>query len=239
MAMTGNKQKPPRHGKAKVLIVDDHPTLRYGLAQLINQEPDLTMCGEAEDVREAFEAIEEKKPDIVLADISLKTRNGLQLIKELKEKHAGLPVLVLTMHDESVYAERALRAGARGYIMKQEATGKVTDGIRKVLSGDLFVSDRMAQKMMEGFIDDPSRTDESPLTRLTDREMEVLRLTGQGLGTREIAESLNLSRKTIESHYAKIKGKLNLSSAKELFQYALEWKHYTSGSITPPWTRTS
>jgi len=237
--MTDTQRKPHRHGKAKVLIVDDHPTLRYGLTQLINQEPDLTLCGEAEDVREAFEAIEEKQPDIVIVDISLKSSNGLQLIQMIKEKHADLPVLVLTMHDESVYAERALRAGARGYIMKQEATGKVTGGIRKVLNGEIFVSDRMAQKMIEGFIDNGSRNSESPLARLTDREMEVLRLTGQGMGTREIAEALNLSRKTIESHYAKIKGKLNLSSAKELFQYALEWKHHTSGSTTPPWTRTS
>jgi len=197
-------------------------------------EPDLTVCGEAEEAREAMEAIETLAPDVVIVDLSLKQSSGLQLIKDIRAKHADLPVLVLTMHDESVYAERALRSGARGYIMKQEATDRVTNGIRKVLQGILFVSDRMTQKMMEGFIDDRPTADESPLARLSDREVEVFRLTGQGLGTREIAEALHLSRKTIESHHAKIKEKLNLNSAKELFQYALQWTHYSTGSTTPP-----
>jgi DNA-binding NarL/FixJ family response regulator len=233
--MKEDKRTRKRRQKARVFIVDDHPSLRYGLAQLINKEHDLIMCGEAEDAPEALEAVTELAPDVVILDLSLKQSSGLQLIRDLKEKHDGLPILVLSMHDETVYAERALRAGARGYMMKHEATDRVTDGIRKVLRGELCVSERMAQKMIEGFLDDRAPGGSpSPLTRLSDREIEVLRLTGQGLRTREIAEVLHLSRKTVESHHAKLKQKLNLAGAKELFQFALQWAHHVAGPTTPP-----
>ena len=209
-------------GKIRVFVVDDHPIVRQGLSQLINREPDLTVCGEAEDARTALDALGPSKPDIVIVDVSLDGPDGIELLKTIRSRDSKLPVLMLSMHDESLYAERALRAGANGYIMKQEATERVLVAIRQILSGEVYVSDRMSQKMMQQFI--RSGADRSsPMAELTDRELEVFRLIGHGHGTRQIAEELHLSVKTVESYYAHIKEKLTLKNARELVQHAVQW----------------
>lgn len=222
--MTGEKHRTKTgEGKSKVLIVDDHPIVRQGLSELINHEKDLTVCGQAEDAQQAMAAIRSAKPDVVVVDISLKEKNGIELMKDIKAQYPNMPVLVLSMHDESLYAERALRAGARGYIMKQEATEKVVTGIRTVLSGQVYVSDKMAAKMVYKLVGGGATAGASPVESLSDRELEVFNLIGHGLGTRQIAEKLYLSIKTIETYRAHIKEKLNLVSAGELLQYAIQW----------------
>jgi DNA-binding NarL/FixJ family response regulator len=209
--------------KRTVLIVDDHPIVRQGLAQLINQESDLVVCGQAEDAHEAIGAIREHHPDMVIVDISLKDTSGVELIKDLKVRHPDLPVLTLSMHDEAVYGERALRAGARGYIMKQEATEKVVTAIRRVLAGEIYVSDGMAAKMVSKMVGGASKKAASPIESLSDRELEVFRMIGEGFNTREMAEKLHLSVKTIETYRAHIKDKLALQDASELLRSAIQW----------------
>src|SRR5246500_3075113 len=178
--------------KCKVFLVDDHPIVRQGLALFIEREPDLTVCGEAEDATSALQAIRESTPDFVILDISLDGRDGLELLKTLRAGHPNLPVLVLSMHDESSYAERSLRAGANGYIMKQEATEKVLVAIRRILDGKVYLSERLTSKMLEQFVHGPGSSKSSdPLGNLSDRELEVYRLIGAGRGTRQIAEELN------------------------------------------------
>ena len=213
-------RQPDRWG---VLIVDDHPIVRQGLAQLIDQEDDLHVCGQAEDAHEAMRAIRELSPDMVVVDISLKDTSGIELIKDIKVRCPDLPVLTLSMHDEGVYAERAMRAGARGYIMKQEATERVVTAIRRVLSGEVYVSEGMAAKMVSKLVAGPAQTGGSPVDRLSDRELEVFRLIGTGYGTREMAEKLHLSIKTIETYRAHIKDKLDLIDANELLRTAITW----------------
>ncbi len=214
----------------KVLIVDDHPIMRQGLAQLIAQEGDLTVCGEAEDAHGALEAVEESNPDIVIVDISLKESNGIDLIKDIRIRWPKLPVIVLSMHDETFYAERVLRAGARGYITKDEGTEKVIEGIRKALDGGLYVSDRIASRMLRKLVDGKSDFDVYPMDRLSDRELEVLELIGEGLQTREVAQRLHLSRKTVEAHREHIKAKLSLDSSTELLKYAIQWVQFGRGA---------
>ena len=209
--------------KQQVLIVDDHPMMRQGLAQLINHEPDLRTCGEADSVAQALERIRADKPDLVLADISLPDRSGLELIKDSKALHPGLPVLVVSTHDESLYAERVLRAGGRGYIMKQEGGKLLMRAIRKVLSGQIYVSEKMAAKILEIFSGHRAEVSHSPVERLSDREFEVFQLIGQGKGTRQIAEHLHLSVKTVEVHRANIKHKLELKRGTDLVRYAIRW----------------
>jgi DNA-binding NarL/FixJ family response regulator len=213
--------KPSR--KTRVFVVDDHPIVRQGLSQLINREPDLTVCGEAEDARTALDRIAPSEADILIVDVSLEGPDGIELLKTIRSRDTKLPVLMLSMHDESLYAERALRAGANGYIMKQEATERVLIAIRQILSGEVYVSDRMAQKMMQQFIHRSRVANRSSMAELTDRELEVFRLIGQGHGTRQIAEELHLSVKTVESYYAHIKDKLSLRNARELVQHAVQW----------------
>jgi DNA-binding NarL/FixJ family response regulator len=212
----------PANRKKRLLILDDHPMMREGLAQLVNHERDLAICGEAGTGREAVELASKTKPDLVLADISLPDKNGLEVIRELRTFQPGLSVLVISMHDESLYAERALRAGARGYIMKQEGGKKLMEAIRQVLTGKIYLSEKMSSKLLESFSGstDHSRT---PIENLTDREFEILQLLGQGKGTREIAEQLHLSGKTIEAHRANLKRKLDLKSGTELVRYAVRW----------------
>lgn len=212
-----------RKEKNKILIVDDHPIVRRGLAELINQEQDLIVCGQADDAYDAMEAIKALKPDMVIVDISLKEKSGLEVIKDIKAQYPALTVLTLSMHDESLYAERALRAGAKGYIMKLEATEKVITAIRKVLSGQVYVSNGVAARMVGKFVGGGPDVGASEIDRLSDRELEVFCLIGQGHGTSEIAERLHLSVKTIETYRAHIKEKLNLASAAELLQYAIRW----------------
>jgi len=209
--------------KQRVLIVDDHPMMRQGLAQLIDHEPDLAACGEADTAALALKRISADRPDLVLADISLPDRSGLELIKDVQALHPGLPVLVVSMHDESLYAERVLRAGGRGYIMKQEGGKRLMRAIRQVLSGQIYVSEKMAAKILEIFSGHRTEVTHSPVERLSDREFEVFQLVGQGKGTREIAEHLHLSTKTVEVHRANIKHKLELQRGTDLVRYAIRW----------------
>lgn len=209
--------------KTKVLVVDDHPIVRQGLALLINREPDLVVCGEAEEMHTAMQEILTTHPDIALVDISLNGPDGLELLKSIRMRHPHLPVLILSMHDESIYAERALRAGANGYIMKQEATEKVLEALRRIVNREIYVSDRVANKMLQQYIGGNAVAQRSPVADLTDRELEVFRLIGGGHSTRQIAEELRLSVKTVESYQAHIKEKLSLRSARELMQHAIQW----------------
>ncbi|HEY4904046.1 MAG TPA: response regulator transcription factor [Candidatus Sulfotelmatobacter sp.] len=209
--------------KKTVFVVDDHPIVRQGLALLINRESDLTVCGEAEEMHAALSAIPLAKPDILIVDISLNGPDGLELLKNIRITSPRLPVLILSMHDESIYAERALRAGANGYIMKQEATEKVLVALRRILSGEIYVSGRIANSMLQHYVHGASPSPQSSISELTDRELEVFRLIGEGHGTRQIAEALHLSVKTVESYQAHIKEKLSLRSARELVQHAVEW----------------
>jgi DNA-binding NarL/FixJ family response regulator len=212
---------PPK--KNRVLVVDDHPIVRQGLALMINQESDLLVCGEAEEASGAMHVLASAKPDILILDISLNGPDGIDLLKNVRSSHPNLPVLILSMHDESIYAERALRAGANGYIMKQEATEKVLTALRRILAGEIYVSDRIANKMLKHYITGSGTVRNSSIADLSDRELEVFRLIGEGQGTRQIAEALHLSVKTVESYQAHIKEKLSLRSARELMQHAIQW----------------
>lgn len=209
--------------RTRIFVVDDHPIVRQGLSLMINQEPDLAVCGEAEEAHHALQEIAASNPDIVVIDISLNGPDGLDLLKMLRLRAPNLPVLILSMHDESVYAERALRAGANGYIMKQEATDKVLVALRRILNREIYVSDRIANKMLRHYVRGADSKTNLPVAELSDRELEVFRLIGDGHGTRQIAEQLHLSVKTVESYQAHIKDKLSLRSARELVQHAIQW----------------
>ena len=209
--------------KRRVLIVDDHPLMRQGLVQLINQQPDLAICGEAEDVPQALRQTSELNPDVVIVDLSLRGSDGIELIRCLRLQYDKLPVLVLSMHDEAIYAERALKAGAWGYIMKQEATNQVLSAVRRVLAGEVHVSQQVSSKIMQGMVGGSGSSQRSPVERFSDRELEVFRRIGRGAATREIAAELHLSVKTIETYYAHIKEKLRLRSQRELIQHAIQW----------------
>ena len=209
--------------KSRVFLVDDHPMVREHLRALIEQEIDLEVCGEAADAPTALSLITRHDPDLVILDISLKQSHGLDLLKNLKSLKPRLPVLVLSMHDETLYAERVLHAGGMGYITKQEATINVLSAIRKVLAGQIYVSERMSARMMKRMV--RGGTDElgSPLEVLTDRELEVFQMIGLGLGTRQVAEHLRLGIKTVESYRGRIKEKLQLTDGNQLLQYAIQW----------------
>jgi DNA-binding NarL/FixJ family response regulator len=209
--------------KARVFLVDDHPVVRQGLSLLIDREPDLVVCGAADGAGPALSAMENTQIDLLVLDISLEGPDGLDLLKTIRSKHSRLPVLILSMHDELIYAERAMRAGANGYIMKQEATEKVLVAIRKILQGKVYLSDGLTNAMLQQYVRGASAPNPSPLVSLTDRELEVFRLIGEGHGTRQIADELHLSVKTIESYQAHIKEKLALRNARELLQHAIEW----------------
>ncbi len=223
-------KKSKASGKQRILIVDDHPMLRHGLAQLINSEPDLTVCCEADTARQALAAIGQSKPDLALVDISLPDKSGLELIKDLHALYPELRVLVVSMHDESLYAERVLRAGGRGYLMKQEGGKKLMEAIRHVLSGQIYVSEKMSARILEIFSGGRRDGTGSPVGRLTDREFEVFQLIGQGKGTREIAGHLKLSVKTVEVHRARIKEKLGIKSATDLVRFAVRWADVQAGN---------
>jgi DNA-binding NarL/FixJ family response regulator len=216
--MTSSRAK-----KGRVFVVDDHPIVREGISALIDREPDLTICGAAEEARTALEALETLKPDILIVDISLNGPTGLELVRSIRARDAKLPVLILSMHDECIYAERALRAGANGYVMKQEATEKVIAAVRRILGGEIYVSERVANKMLQRFVGSKP-PDHSPVEGLTDRELEVFLLIGEGRGTRQIADELHVSIKTVESYQAHIKEKMSLKSGRELVQQAIQWK---------------
>src|SRR5277367_4655657 len=207
--------------KGKVFLVDDHPIVRQGLALLINGEADLMVCGEAEGGFAALQMVGEIRPDILVLDISLNGPDGIELLKTIRIQDSALPVLILSMHDESTYAERALRAGANGYIMKQEATEKVLVAIRHILQGEVYLSDRLTKRLLLQFVHG-SISPRDPLAKLSDRELEVYRLIGAGHATRQIADELHVSTKTVESYQAHIKEKLSLRNARELVQHAIE-----------------
>jgi DNA-binding NarL/FixJ family response regulator len=208
---------------SRVFIVDDHPIVRQGLAMMIDAEDDLQVCGHAEEAQTALQAIVECKPDILIVDISLNGPDGLELVKHVRTVFAELPILVLSMHDEATYAERALRARANGYIMKQEATEKVLVAIRRILNGEIYLSDRMANKVLQQYMGGLP-AGQSRIRDLSDRELEVFRLIGDGHGTRQIADELHLSVKTVETYQAHIKEKLLLRTGRELVQQAIFWK---------------
>jgi DNA-binding NarL/FixJ family response regulator len=210
--------------KHKIFLVDDHPLVREWLTNLVNEQPDLAVCGEAESGPQALQAIEQVKPDVAIVDIALRDSSGIELIKDLKQTCPNVVVLVLSMHEESHYAERALRAGARGYIMKRETTKKVIAAIRQVLSGQLYVSETTAAAMAAQFVAGKSLDAASPAQQLSDRELEVFEMLGQGRGTRQIAETLRVSVKTVQAYCARIKEKLNLASATELLREAVRWR---------------
>jgi len=225
------KKKSAAKKPKRIFIVDDHPMMRQGLAQLIGAELDLSVCGEAENGERALDNLSSLKPDLVLADISLPGKNGLELIKDFQTLQPSLPVLVISMHDESLYAERVLRAGGRGYIMKQEGGKKLMQAIRQVLDGKIYVSEKMSADILEIFSGRRAGAESSPLEKLTDREFEVFQLIGQGKGTRNIAEKLHLSVKTVEVHRANIKAKLKLKSAPELIRSAVRWSE-SQGAVS-------
>lgn len=207
---------------ARVLVVDDHPVFRAGLVQVLGGEPGLTVCGEAGSAEEALGRLDELAPDLLVVDISLGGASGLELVKQVHERRPGLPTLVLSMHDETLFAERSLRAGARGYVNKQEAVGHMIAAMRKVLSGETYLSRRMAARLEVRRAEGGAGPAE-PVATLSDRELEVFSLIGQGLGTRDIAERLGLSIKTVETYREHIKNKLLLDSATELTRRAVAW----------------
>jgi len=217
------KTAPVRDTRTRILLVDDHAVVRYGIAQVINREADLVVCGEEEDASKALGAIETLKPNLVIADISLKDSSGLELMRNIKAQYSGLPVLVVSTHDESIYAEIAFRAGALGYLMKDEALDKILPAIRRVLSGAIYVSDTLAAKMLQQQVRGQKDVNDSPVKQLSDREMEVFQLIGAWKKTSEIASELHLSIKTIEYYREQIKRKLDLKSASELTHYATSW----------------
>jgi DNA-binding NarL/FixJ family response regulator len=230
MSVAQTTFKPPTGGSAvgrrkvrRVLIVDDHPIVRQGLQRLIDQEEDLAVCGEAESVREARAAIKELNPDAIIVDISLKQGDGLELVRDARAHFPALPILVLSMHDETIYAERMLSAGANGYIMKQAASEQFLVAVRRVLEGGIYVSEAVGNSMIHKFAAGGAYISNNPIDRLSNRELQILHMIGKGASTRETAEALNLSVKTVESHRQRIKRKLNLATGAQLVQYAVNW----------------
>ncbi len=207
----------------KILIVDDHPLMRKGLALALNAEIDLTVCGQIANAEEALGALEELDPDLAIVDISLPGMSGLELIKHMQALRPEIRTLVVSRHDEALYAERAIRAGARGYVMKLEAGERIVKAVRRVLGGGIYVSEEINERLLLGLAAGRQELAQSPLEVLSDRELEVFEMTGRGLGTREIAERLHLSVKTVESYRARIKDKLSLKTAAELMQHAVQW----------------
>ena len=213
----------PALNKFKVYLVDDHPLVRESLSSLINQQQDMIVCGEAGDSPTAQREIFAANPDIVIADLSLKEGSGLELVKKIKANMPKISVIVLSMHDETVYAERVIRAGAQGYLMKRETSKKIVEGIRQVIAGNIYVSDHMAGVFAKKFIGGKPAASHSPGEALSDRELEVFDLLGQGLETRRVAEILHVSIKTVQAYCARIKEKLGLANAAELFREAVRW----------------
>lgn len=208
--------------KKRILLVDDHPITRQGMKALIEQQLDLEVCGEADSAPHAVELFGKLAPDLAIVDVALKTSNGIELTKNLKAMSPTFPVLVVSMHDESLYAERAIRAGAMGYVMKQEAGEKIITAIRRLLQGEIYLNEKVKERMLQRFVNKRGETQFS-IDSLSDREMEVFQLIGNGYSTRQIAQKLNLSTKTIDSYREHLKIKLNLSSGTELVRYAIQW----------------
>lgn len=207
----------------RVLLVDDHPIMRHGLAQLIRAEEGLDVCADAGTAAAGLEAVGHAKPDLVVVDLTLPDKNGLELLKDIQALHPGTLCIVLSMHDEAVYAERALRAGARGYVMKEAAADHLVDAIRRVLGGGIYVSDAMASRMLEGITNSRNKPGASLIDRLTDRELEILEMIGKGVATKNIADKLSISTRTVEAHRAHIKEKIGATDGAALVRYAVQW----------------
>ena len=240
--MDGQSHKPaipagrrPDGSPARILIVDDHPIVRQGLRHLIESEPDLTVCGEAQSEREGRSAIRELHPDVVIVDVSLGQGDGLDLVREVRAQQPRLPMLVLSMHDEHIYAERLLAAGASGYLMKQASSEQLLRALRCVLGGGTYLSDAM-ERALGTLSDETGAGVVDPLERLSNRELQVLNLIGQGFSSREAAASLNVSVKTIESHRQSLKRKLKLATNAQLLQYSVKWagSDVAAGQSHPP-----
>jgi DNA-binding NarL/FixJ family response regulator len=217
------KQDKTNEKKTQVLIVDDHPVVRDGLTTIINHEQDLNVCGEADDARLALQAAAELKPDVVVVDIFLKSSDGIELTKSIKARHPKLPIIVLSVHDESVYAERALLAGAKAYLMKDAVSENIIKAIRTVLSGEIYVSNTISKRFLHKIAGDKADTTKTPIENLSYREFEIFRLIGEGFKASQIARQLHLSTKTIETYRSRIKEKLNLTNAAELLRYSIKW----------------
>jgi DNA-binding NarL/FixJ family response regulator len=209
--------------KKKIFIVDDHPVLRDGLTEMINRSSEGTVCGDASTAEEALERVPAAAPDLVVVDLSLPGMNGIELVKALRARLPSVRILVLSMHDEALHAERAMRAGARGYIMKHHAAQEILEAIRKVLSGDLYLSPQMSQQVLETAFQSPSRGGDSPVDILSEREREVFALVGKGSGPTEIARQLGLNVKTVETYQARMKEKLKAKDSAQLYQMAQRW----------------
>jgi DNA-binding NarL/FixJ family response regulator len=229
METTETPSIPVSGKKRRVMIVEDHPVVRVGLQLMIDDEPDLEVCGGAESLKDATQMVKKLKPDVVVLDIALGDGSGLDLIKEIQTTRPELPILALSMHDESIYAERALRAGAKGYIMKKEAMDKVMTAIRRVLAGEVYVSEKMASRMVQKLVNPNVASSASPVEALTDREFDVFRLIAQGIGPSEIAQRLGVSVKTVETHREHIKEKLSLKTGTELTRFCLQWEMGRAG----------
>jgi DNA-binding NarL/FixJ family response regulator len=224
-----NSTPPRRRNAAQILLVDDHPMTLEGIAQLIEREPDLAVCVKAGNAAQALTAIEKNRLDLVLTDFTLPDKSGIELIKDIKAIQPDLPVLVVSMHDEAIYAERVLRAGAAGYIMKVEGGAKLIAAIRRVLAGEIALSEKIAKRILRGFTGHSGAQSSSPVEDLSDREFEVFTLLGQGLATRDIGERLHLTAKTVEAHRANVKAKLAIETVSELIAYSARWSA-TEGS---------
>lgn len=209
--------------KQKILLVDDHPLLRHGLVGLIDQQPDMEVCGEADSASAAIELANKLRPDAAIVDLGLKKSMGLELIKDLRVQHPRLPILVLSMHDEALYTERVLRAGARGYIMKDEPGEEILAAIRRILGGKIYLSNNMGTKLLSPMMPGAPKIGQSPIDKLSDRELEVFQMLGKAYETRQIAETLRVSVKTVESYREHIKVKLNLDNSIQLIRRAVEW----------------
>jgi DNA-binding NarL/FixJ family response regulator len=218
-----NQRESRRSGKFGIVIVDDHPVVRHGLCRLIADEPDLQVCGETSTAAKALSVIESTGPDLVLIDVSLEEGSGLELIKQVKASHPDIRMLVISMHDETLFADRALNAGAMGYITKQKATTDLIQAIRQVLNGQVYLSEQMTGRMLNRLVDHEQPVDNNPVERLSDRELEVFELIGQGANTRQIADHLHISAKTVETHRENIKKKLDIEANLGLIRRAIQW----------------
>lgn len=207
----------------KILLIDDHPIMRHGLAQLIRMEPGLDVCGEAGSAADGLTAVGKLKPDLVVVDLTLPDKNGLELIKDIQAMYPGTQCIVLSMHDESLYAERALRAGARGYIMKETAAENLITAVQRVLGGSIYVSESIASRMLEQATGQRGKGGSTGIDQLTDRELDVLAMIGKGTPTKLIADKLNISARTVEAHRAHIKEKLGITDGPALVRYAVQW----------------
>jgi DNA-binding NarL/FixJ family response regulator len=220
-----NTSAKVKHGKKprRIIILDDHPMTREGLSGLLGREADLSICGQAGSVTQAHELVKKMKPDLVITDITLPDKSGMEFVREMKKIHPGVPVLVVSMHDEQIYAERLLQAGAVGYVMKSEDGGKLVEAVRWVLDGGIYVSRNLSESMLNHLAKRKGRQGQTPVAGLTEREFDVFQLIGQGLGTKAIAQRLHISGKTVETHRSNLRRKLKQETSAKLASHAARW----------------